>query len=218
MSTPSIRPCWDGSPTRIGLLAGPSHDPRAQHAHGAFQQGLRDLGDVERENVILEYRYTEGHVDRLPALAADRRPAGCQRHVGGAGVRGSFARPHSCHTLCGLGNQHHARHDTRELSIAPPLLRVASPRFGATPHRTGCLPCNFKFSRLVVGECRQAGNCRSRPGLPRGATAALQRLQKGNDIVHVLGSSVELESRMVEFHHVPERGRRPVVEVGRSCR
>jgi putative ABC transport system substrate-binding protein len=60
-----------GKVYRIGLLAGNSQAPREKHAYDAFQQGLRDLGYVEGKNVILEYRYTEGNIDRLPALAAE---------------------------------------------------------------------------------------------------------------------------------------------------
>lgn len=37
----------------------------------AFQQGLADSGFVEGRNFRLEYRWAEGHPDRLPALAAD---------------------------------------------------------------------------------------------------------------------------------------------------
>ena len=37
----------------------------------AFQQGLRDLGYVEGQTIRLDYRYGEGHADRLPALAAE---------------------------------------------------------------------------------------------------------------------------------------------------
>src|SRR5215470_16179810 len=33
-----------------------------------LRQGLRELGYVENQNIVIEYRYAEGNPDRCPAL------------------------------------------------------------------------------------------------------------------------------------------------------
>jgi putative tryptophan/tyrosine transport system substrate-binding protein len=53
---------------RIGLLVPSSSDFTRKDA---FLQGLRDLGYVEGKNIAIEYRYTEGELNRLPDLAAE---------------------------------------------------------------------------------------------------------------------------------------------------
>jgi putative tryptophan/tyrosine transport system substrate-binding protein len=51
---------------RIGILA---DVPAPQHS--ALQQGLRDLGYIEGENILIERRYAKGERERLPGLAAE---------------------------------------------------------------------------------------------------------------------------------------------------
>ena len=55
---------------RIGILIPTSASfflPRVE----AFRQRLRELGYVEGKNIVIEYRYTEGKLERLPDLAAE---------------------------------------------------------------------------------------------------------------------------------------------------
>ena len=54
---------------RIGYLGTTSPSTSLGRVE-AFRQGLRELGYVAGENIIIEYRYAEGRVERLPTLAA----------------------------------------------------------------------------------------------------------------------------------------------------
>jgi putative ABC transport system substrate-binding protein len=75
-----------GKVYRIGWLAlgSPSH----RDLEG-FQQGLRELGYAEGQNIVIEYRWAEGNVDRLGALATDlvRRHMDVIMAVGSAAIR-----------------------------------------------------------------------------------------------------------------------------------
>ena len=54
---------------RIGFLTtSPSTFPDRNEA---FRQGLRELGYIEGKNIVIEWRYSEGKTDRLPALATE---------------------------------------------------------------------------------------------------------------------------------------------------
>ncbi len=58
-TTPRIGFLWTGSPE--------SSTARRE----AFERGLRELGHVNGRNIVVEYRYAEERLERLPALAAE---------------------------------------------------------------------------------------------------------------------------------------------------
>jgi putative ABC transport system substrate-binding protein len=55
---------------RIGYLSTPTRES-VEHGLAAFLRTLRELGWSEGQNLIIEYRWAEGNVERLPALAAE---------------------------------------------------------------------------------------------------------------------------------------------------
>jgi len=59
-----------GKVSRVGWL---SVSPEATFLarYNAFRQGLRDLGYVEGQNIVIEYRDAKGKLQRLPDAAAE---------------------------------------------------------------------------------------------------------------------------------------------------
>ncbi|MGN6735298.1 MAG: ABC transporter substrate-binding protein [Candidatus Binatia bacterium] len=55
---------------KIGVLVSTTHALNASREDNLWQ-GLRQLGYVDGRNIALEYRYANGQLDRLPALAAE---------------------------------------------------------------------------------------------------------------------------------------------------
>ena len=56
---------------RIGRLSAGRPLPESNTYEEAFRQGLHELGYVEGQNLVLEYRYAEGSAEQLPDLAAE---------------------------------------------------------------------------------------------------------------------------------------------------
>jgi ABC-type uncharacterized transport system substrate-binding protein len=57
---------------KVGYISpGSSSDPARLRRFEAFRQGLRELGYVEGQSIVLEPRWAEGKYDRYPALVAD---------------------------------------------------------------------------------------------------------------------------------------------------
>jgi putative tryptophan/tyrosine transport system substrate-binding protein len=55
---------------RIGYLVASSSTTNPSRVE-AFRHGLQELGYVEGQNIVIEFRYAEGKLDRLPTLAAE---------------------------------------------------------------------------------------------------------------------------------------------------
>ena len=77
LTTGSLLPMWlqrDGQPVTpvIGFLSAGTFETNCDYV-AAFHRGLADGGFAEGRNVGIEYRWTEGQNDRLPALAAHFR-------------------------------------------------------------------------------------------------------------------------------------------------
>ena len=64
-----------GKVARVGMLS--AAQPRTASFLQAFEHRLKDLGYVEGQNLIIEFRTGEGKAERYPALAAEL----VQRHV-----------------------------------------------------------------------------------------------------------------------------------------
>ena len=70
-ATPGTSTAQQAGPVpRVGLLF-PLSRPVASVSADALESGFRELGYVLGKSLILEYRWAEGHADRLPGLAAE---------------------------------------------------------------------------------------------------------------------------------------------------
>jgi putative ABC transport system substrate-binding protein len=56
---------------RIGWVSGSGDRNTPGPQVEAFQQGLRDIGYIEGKNIVVEYRYAEGKMDRIADLVAE---------------------------------------------------------------------------------------------------------------------------------------------------
>src|SRR5262245_25361249 len=87
-----------GNVPRIGFLSLTSPSDRPHHVD-AFRQKLRELGWVEGQNLVIDYRYAEGRVDRLPDLAAELVRLKVDLIVGSAGTQVATAAKKATETI-----------------------------------------------------------------------------------------------------------------------
>jgi putative ABC transport system substrate-binding protein len=70
MATPRALRAQQKAMPVIGYLGSASPSANARNL-AAFSEGLSETGYVEGQNLAIEFRWAEGHYDRLPALAAN---------------------------------------------------------------------------------------------------------------------------------------------------
>ena len=87
-----------GRVPRIGVLSltSPSDRPPLLDA---FRQRLRELGWVEGQNIVIDYRSAEGRVDRLPDLAAELVRLKVDLIVPSAGTQAATAAKNATETI-----------------------------------------------------------------------------------------------------------------------
>ena len=66
LAAPLASEAQEARVARIGLVS--TGSPRGTPAILGFEQRLRELGHIEGQNILIEFRNAEGHVDRLPGL------------------------------------------------------------------------------------------------------------------------------------------------------
>src|SRR5216117_2078125 len=104
----------------IGFIGASSPNLIANHLR-AFHQGLSETDHIEGRNVAIEYRWAEGHNDRLPALAADlvRRQVAV---IAAAGTPSSLAR-HGRYTAEAIASRRWLRQCIRDVRALTKSLR-----------------------------------------------------------------------------------------------
>jgi putative tryptophan/tyrosine transport system substrate-binding protein len=207
---------------RIGFLS-TSSPSSASFRTEPFRQGLRELGYVEGKSIVIEYRYAERKLDRLPALAAElvrikvdiivtAGPGGTRAAKDatntipiifafdndpvGNGFVATLARPGG--NITGLSNI------ATEISgkglellkdVVPKLSRVAVLGFATNPGNAPALK-ETELAARTFGVRIQSLAIRSREDIE----GAFRAANKGRaDAVLVLNSPPFIETRIVEF-------------------
>src|SRR5262245_52995097 len=123
---------------RIGMLDHASAALNAANLEG-FRQGMRELGYVEGQSFVIEYRSADGRTERYPELAAELVRLGVDAIVT-RGTPAVLAAKNATSTIPIIS-----------AALAEPLLVVSSIRRpGGNVTGLGCVPSQLKAKRLEL--------------------------------------------------------------------
>jgi putative ABC transport system substrate-binding protein len=137
----------------IGFLHSQSPEALANALRG-FRQGLKEAGYFEGENVVIDYRWAENHVDRLPALASDLVRKGVSVMVAGGGSATALAAKAATTSIPVVFN---IGDDPVKVGIVPSLSRPANNLTGVNWFAVELVAKRLELLReLVPGAARIA--------------------------------------------------------------
>src|SRR5262245_46946078 len=167
----------------IGFLSSRAPDTEA-HLVAAFQQGLRDLGYIEGQNLAIEYRWAEGGYEQLPRLAADlvRRQVAVLVTTGGAfSAQAARAATASIPIVFSTGD------DPVKLGLVASLNKPRCKATGVAVFVISLLPTPLQFLRELVPTAAIIG-LRINPNAP----AADTQLAEVQDAARSLGVRLDV--------------------------
>jgi putative ABC transport system substrate-binding protein len=158
----------------------------------AFRQGLSETGYVEGQNVAIEYRWAEGHYDRLPALAVDLVGRRVDVIVASGGPASALAAKSATSTIpivFGVGA------DPVELGLIASLARPGGNLTGISIRAVELVPKRFELLFELAPQARVIAllvNPKN-PSTER-QTHAMQEAARAKGVqLHVLTASSESE-------------------------
>lgn len=140
-----------GTVHRIGYLGSGGNN---QAILEAFHDGLRDLGWIAGQNLVIDYRFAEGHLDRLPALA-DELVRLDPRLIAASPTPAALAAKNATRTIpiVGISFDNPVQHGLVE-SLARPGGNVTGLAYSVGPEIFGK---DLELIRELIPDVRQVG-------------------------------------------------------------
>ena len=137
----------------IGRLSLRSADTTTEKNNlAAFRQGLNQIGYVEGRSLNIEYRWADGHYDRLQALVADLVRRQVEVLMTGGGTNATRAAQAATTTII-FANAN----DPVQEGIVNSINRPSGNSTGAFLHNTALVPKRLEVLRQLVPSTRLVG-------------------------------------------------------------